>query len=323
MRWGKKQGGPNESSNCSEASPEAEELTQDIPDDDIASPANNSLLLTDAVRSLSLDTMSINTMTQNVIATMNKIDSLEKRFSDLKCSIVNTDLSRGKLESLECECSAAEGFSLKTDQLAADQNSCDNIESLQENFSEVKTSNARIDTSELRDLRSRIEVLEKYHASDLKCSVEKMQSFVGTVSQWKADIDTASAIQNGKMNALDQSVSDLRTHVTALKDDAIHYNKMQTLAWALENAHLGSFRYYNYQFDEPYVTSSKDYAKNVLMSFRMGLGQIIGPHYMIDDEGKDNEEKFREQISSQIHMLTGVRPRISREDDGSYAISYC
>ena len=367
MRWGssKRQGGPNELSNSSQETPKANNLTQAkavvVPEgheDEVASLEDKSSSpLTEAttsVRSSSLDidtdtdtdtmnmnmnmnmhmsSININTVNQNVITSMNKIDSLEESISDLKSSFVNnnTELSEKII---------GKGFSEQRNVVRLERNASlqqhsndndngnndkkmksipitvENLPLSHENQTCEQQSNF-----ELKALSDKTELLDK-QVSELKCSMNKIQSFQETVSQWKADIDTTNAIQNGKMNALEQSVSDLKTHVDAWKGEARHYNKMQTLAWALENAHLGSFKYHNYQFDEPYVTSSKDYAQSVLMSFRMGLGQIIGPHYMVDEEGNDNEEQFRQEISNQIHMLTGVRPRINREDDGNYAISY-
>ena len=69
--------------------------------------------------------------------------------------------------------------------------------------------------------------------------------------------------------------------------------------------------------------------KNVLLAFRKDLGLY---HAMLTDEygrnsygGESKNEqyaRFREELSKQIHYLTGVKPSIILDDEKDYVIRY-
>ncbi len=103
---------------------------------------------------------------------------------------------------------------------------------------------------------------------------------------------------------------------------------MQRLQWAISNAEVNFFFFYEKAKSNFYRSNenSAAFVKAVLLSFQRGSGHYLNDrsfteyrhHNSIEEEG---EKKFREALSTQIHALTGVKPRISLDDDG-YVIFY-
>jgi hypothetical protein len=126
-----------------------------------------------------------------------------------------------------------------------------------------------------------------------------------------------------KMNTVNQNVKELKTELT-------QHAKMQTLAWAIANCDLNSFYY-----DEPGVSlcSSQDLVRSILFTFRQGFGYYLSDKARLapketfsmreesEEQKRKSEQDFRDNVSNQIHQLTGTKPLISKEEEG-YLIYY-
>ena len=122
-----------------------------------------------------------------------------------------------------------------------------------------------------------------------------------------------------KINTVNQNIVDLNETIK-------HTQKLQSLAWAIQNADIGSFSYY-----EPNSYNSKNSAellRKVLLWFRRGQGCYIGDstlqdeRYLHDQKKEESREKFRQELAAQIYSLTGANPRLQKETDGRYAVYY-
>ncbi len=112
------------------------------------------------------------------------------------------------------------------------------------------------------------------------------------------------------INNLKKDVADLTEMVASQSGNHEDLFKKQTLEWAISNAHLGSFQYYVQPNIFTWYGDSKEVAKLILLSFRQGNGHDITRYRMNTASGP---KEFRNAISVQIHLLTGVKPRIAME----------
>jgi hypothetical protein len=217
------------------------------------------------------------------------------------------------------------------------------IELLERNISDGKISYAKMysleqhNSSDIKLLRDKVGTLEarvsefqatKRNAESLQCGLPtptKQQTNAETrASSFDAEvlIESLQRKMSEKVSTgqLEQSLSDLKKEVHAIKVEANHYNKMKVLAWAIENADLGEFTYYSYTGTKH---RSKDLVLFILLSFRRKRASCtFSSHYTIARHLEDGKQKFREKLSHQIEQLTGVIPTFERQKDGDYAIYY-
>jgi hypothetical protein len=126
-------------------------------------------------------------------------------------------------------------------------------------------------------------------------------------------------IESNIMKSLNLNIKIIRD----MNEDMIEHNKLEskkrTLEWAISNAEIGSFIYYenNGQYN------STDYVKKVLICFRKGYGFKISNCTLQRYFLEENKRKFREKLLTQIYDLTGVKPRTELDnDDGHYFVYF-
>jgi len=166
----------------------------------------------------------------------------------------------------------------------------------------------------------------------LSSSLEALkQSFDTKLNAIQQVVKQSSTNSDDKMNTVNQNIVNLTGKINTVNQNIVdlnetmkHNQKMQTLEWALQNAEIGSFSYY-----EPNSYSDKnsaDLLRKVLLWFRRGEGCYIGDstlqqsRYLNEQQKEESREKFRKELAAQIYSLTGINPRLQKETDGGYAI---
>lgn len=144
---------------------------------------------------------------------------------------------------------------------------------------------------------------------------------------------------DAKINTVNQNIANMTEAITAMKkevmnlnDSVLLQNKRQTIEWAISNAEVNEFTYYEKDANYGNRKTSTAFIKCVLLSFRRGIGWYIdnramaeyqNEQYYHDAKAKNeaSEQKFRDTLSSRIHDLTGVKPRVAKSE-GKWAIFY-
>ena len=126
-----------------------------------------------------------------------------------------------------------------------------------------------------------------------------------------------------KFNNLNQNMSLLKQEMEKLNESLVNHSKNQALQWAIDHAGLNSFKYYRSGYG---TEDSSSLVKEILLLFRKGQGGIINskslkPYGYQSADNIEGEKMFRDALCSQIHGLTGQKPRISEGNNG-YAIYY-
>jgi hypothetical protein len=109
--------------------------------------------------------------------------------------------------------------------------------------------------------------------------------------------------------------------------------KMQSLAFAIENAERNSFEF-NFTHDHgQFANSSSELVVKILLAFRLGpnwhcniasgYGTMSPIRFMSKSDGAKSQQEFRDRVSRQIHELTGVKPRFEyMKEEEQYHIFY-
>jgi len=171
---------------------------------------------------------------------------------------------------------------------------------------------------------------QKKLSSSLEALKESFDTKLNTIQQV---VKQSSTNSDDKMTTVNQNIVNLTGKINTVNQNIVelnetmkHTQKMQSLAWALQNADIGSFSYYdpNSYSDK----NSADLLRKVLLWFRRGHGCYIGDsmlqhsRYFNEQEKEESREKFRKELAAQIYSLTGANPRWQKETDGRYAIYY-
>lgn len=132
---------------------------------------------------------------------------------------------------------------------------------------------------------------------------------------------------NTKLDKVQQTKLDL-------KKEVCKQNKIRNLQWAIEHADYGSFQFVHHNVP---INDSTKTVQKILFTFKKGCGSYISnacsvrkPKNVFSEDNDDDEEedrlsrtRFRDQLSQQIEMLTGVKPRFKLDEkDGRYIIYY-
>ena len=169
---------------------------------------------------------------------------------------------------------------------------------------------------------------QKKISTDLVSFKESFDARLNTVNQ---SITTLRSHADDKANTADQRLASIDQRLASLEQKVLlqtqkisKQTKLQTLSFAMQNAVLVSFTYF-----DTYSKESSTLVSNIMISFRRGFGyhlpdgtlQNIDKHYYKEKWEKSNKD-FRDKLVEQIHGLTGTKPRVVREGDGPFAIYY-
>jgi hypothetical protein len=192
---------------------------------------------------------------------------------------------------------------------------------------QIKAASTHVESSSLTIGKETVEGLKRL--SENSTSIEK-------------SVEALKLSHDSKMNTLIQSIAELKKETTELNAivvlqtaQAVLQTKHQALEWAISNAEMGSFKYYNkddrhkddrFHCYGPSQVASTELVRAALMKFRKGFGRYIDKRGLTPtlggkEKNEESEKNFRDALSAQIHNLTGQKPRIAMTD-GRYVI-YC
>ncbi len=111
----------------------------------------------------------------------------------------------------------------------------------------------------------------------------------------------------------------VRSKFDNLNHSIVEQTKHQKLAWAIDNANIDSFDYF--EKGDHRLINSTDLVKAILITFRKGYGHYINDcsltrYDCYNNNNKENEKKFRDDLCDQIHGLLGHRPKITKDKRG-------
>ena len=149
-----------------------------------------------------------------------------------------------------------------------------------------------------------VKAANEHVASDSSASIDK------SLQQVKSSITS----QTGN---LVKSINELKEEVVDLSDTVLEQTRIQSLQWAISNAELNCFNYY----EKSSPLKSTSLVRSILFSFMTGRGYYINDKslksfYYSNEVG---EAEFRTALVSQIYELTGDKPRLEK-DSGGWAI---
>jgi hypothetical protein len=139
--------------------------------------------------------------------------------------------------------------------------------------------------------------------------------------------DSVKQSINDLKESFDEKINELKNE---LKNEMKSLEKIRRLEWAIEQGYRGSYKSM-YRDDYPiHVEKGSKIVRKILLAFRKNCGYGIdefyiqnGSNYVSQGKGRSEEEykNFEIAISEQIHLLTGVKPRIAI-CDGKKSIFY-
>ena len=136
-------------------------------------------------------------------------------------------------------------------------------------------------------------------------------------------VAASSQSTSDKITNLQASVVALETQLKTQGAEAKQAALVQSLQWALCNATIGEFEYY----DADYGGSKRSgqLVKNALNLFMRGKGMLVGngstlSHSYRGSCTEEERQAFRDKLSEHIHGLTGMKPRFVKQDNGAYAV---
>lgn len=165
-------------------------------------------------------------------------------------------------------------------------------------------------------------------STDIVSFKESVDAKLNTVNQ---TLVTSRTHIDDKLNSINQHVVNLEERMASLEKQVTTQSKMQSLEFAMDHTKLDSFQFYLESKDSyAYVQTQQscDFVTNILMSFRRNFGYYLPGGTMTQIRRDDQErweksnEEFRNKLITQIHTLTGTKPRVVKEADGRHAIYY-
>ena len=229
----------------------------------------------------------------NLLSAMERIESLERKISEMKASFEN----KGPLKNYHS--SELDFF-----------------------IDEVKTLKAReseFQASKRKDANLPWNFSKPVQQETMASS--KASSFEDHFCDMTIMTEPFQRILNEKISKkeLKQSIDDLTKEVNEIKMETSHYNRMKVLAWAIENAHQGEFTYFSSSGSK---YQSKDLVVFILLNFRRKQPEctFAGSKYTTARHQENGHQRFLEKLSRQIEQLTGVKPRLKKQSNGDYSI---
>ena len=187
---------------------------------------------------------------------------------------------------------------------------------------------------------------ELLKAAGVEASTELQKKLVADLVSFKKSVDAKLNTINqslvasreradDKASSLEQRIGDkassLEQRIGKLEDKVAHQTKLQNLAFAIQNATVNEFEYID-ETNNSFGTRSQSSSlvRTILLSFRRGFGSYL-PKGKLENVSSSSYDKskweestkaFRNKVVNQIHGLTGRKPRLDQDVDGSFVIYY-
>jgi hypothetical protein len=159
-------------------------------------------------------------------------------------------------------------------------------------------------------------------------SLAQSRTVHGEITKVREGMDA----NRNEAQAIRDEIAKLNSQLELQNSKLDFQTKMQTLAFAIQNAEANSFNY-EYLDENQNQVSSKDLVRSPLLSFRRGFAHHLPSkkgrirqndyHDTPVDARLKSQQAFRDKLSIQIHELTGVKPRFEfKKEDEHYWVYY-
>jgi len=131
------------------------------------------------------------------------------------------------------------------------------------------------------------------------------------------------------INSTKMELENVKESLSTLAETLYIQNRIQRIEWALSNINsvVENFQFKGLSTPVPQLSDSHALVRKILMAFREGAGLYLPDAVKMDehptaDQQETKKQEFRDRISSQIKLLTGTKPVITKKDNGRYSIFY-
>ena len=115
----------------------------------------------------------------------------------------------------------------------------------------------------------------------------------------------------------------LTLDLSRMKESSIQNRKAESLEWAFSNADQYSFIFCYGKGNMLRKSSTTELARKVVLNFRRGHSCFLPDGWTSARYELESQKEFRDKFVDQIHMLTGVKPRLEfNTDKEAYEIFY-
>lgn len=148
--------------------------------------------------------------------------------------------------------------------------------------------------------------------TELKYIHSEIKLLKAAVEKINVDMFKINTLTGQKLAKIEELNSNIRRNT----DKAKEASKIASLQWAMSHSDIGEFYYQDHDVDN---VCSRKFVQTILGGFMLNSGTYISKHLKF----KGSSSRFEEEVTTQIHCLTGVRPRISYDkDEGKRYIWY-
>ena len=172
---------------------------------------------------------------------------------------------------------------------------------------------------------------ELLEAAGVETATRQQMQISSNVMAFKESIDaklnTLYQTADSKLSSINETVGSLAQRINKVEESIASlekcfsdYAKDQKITFALQNCHLKSFKYY--EFDKNSYRScisykeSEELVQDILLWFRRDVGFYIPnaalrQNFYSEGEFKASREEFKTKLIDKIHLFTGTKPRIA------------
>ena len=166
-------------------------------------------------------------------------------------------------------------------------------------------------------------------AATLKSLEDQLAPLIGSLNRMMEDGDVFHGKLQNEVTTLNEGLVSLTKTVENIGKQLVTLQtshntlverqfQIQTLEWAIQNAHLGSFSYW----DGMIYRNSKDIIPSCMLHFKSNMGFEIKETLFGEGSSEFNKQSdFRDKLRKQIKMLTGVSPCFSKVNNTKWIVS--
>lgn len=168
-----------------------------------------------------------------------------------------------------------------------------------------------------------------------KSDLNKTKTMAKSHSQKKHRVPSQIVVSDDNSQIL-RAIQNTNSRMDKLEKEIVALKKNQLFDSAIRNAEYNSFEYHVVWIRKDGTTystgnqknHSKDLVRKILFAFQSGttfaveLGSLRFIHRGGLEDFKEPLEDFYDQVSFQIHELTGVKPKSKMRDDGTCTLSF-
>lgn len=156
------------------------------------------------------------------------------------------------------------------------------------------------------------------NAPDLHQAARKLEQAAAAQAQGNSAGSSAEVVS--ELRRLRKAVSALESKL----DESIELGLTQTLLLAVAQAGTNGFHFFERSNStyapaalNPALLNSTDLVRYILLDFNRGHGRWISNSWYCEKDNVAGQQAFRDNLSAQIHALTGQKPRFDLQMNGT------